>query len=59
MPLRRGRSKQVIGLNIAEAMRSYKSSGKIGNARPSTAQKARRMAAAMAYRTAGRSRKTS
>lgn len=49
MPLMQSKSKKALGENIAELVRSYKNTGKIGNAKPSSVDKARKMAIAAAY----------
>lgn len=59
MPLKPGRSKEVIQENIAELIRSYKRKGKIGKTRPRNLAHARRMAVAIAFqkaRESGRSK---
>lgn len=57
MPLLEGSSDKVIQRNIEELMSSYKRDGKIGNVRPRSEEHARRIATAIAYARAGRSRK--
>jgi len=57
MPLKRGRSRKVISQNIAELVSTFKETGKIGNTRPESITEAQRIAAAIAYKKAGRSRK--
>jgi hypothetical protein len=56
MPLKRGSSQATISANIEEMIDEYKHGGKIGNIRPTSMKKARQVAAAAAYRKAGRSR---
>ena len=58
MPLKRGNSDKVVSANIKELMDEYKhGDGKIGNNRPASATKARKMAVAIALKKAGKSRK--
>lgn len=57
MPLKSGKSKKVIGENIAEMTRKYKATGKIGTSKPKSMRAAQKQAAAIAYSKAGRSRK--
>ncbi len=49
MPLSRGSSKATISKNIAELIRSWKKTGKIGNSAPKNLADAQRMATAIAY----------
>ncbi|MEE9458250.1 MAG: hypothetical protein V3V84_00640 [Candidatus Bathyarchaeia archaeon] len=55
MPLKIGKSKKVIGDNIAEMLRSFERSGKIGNTTPKNKEEALRIAQAAAF---SKSRKT-
>lgn len=57
MPLSTGKSKSVIRKNIAELIRSWKKTGKIGTAHPKNLADAQRMAAAIAYDKARRKKK--
>ena len=57
MPIKSGRSKKVVGGNIAEMTRSYKETGRIGTSKPKSVAAAQRQAAAIAYAKAGKSRK--
>ena len=57
MPLKKGASQATIGNNIAECIRSYKSTGKIGNTTPRNLAHARKICAAAAYTTARKSSK--
>lgn len=57
MPLKSGRSKKVVGENIAEMTRKYKRTGKIGTSKPKSMKAAQAQAAAIAYSKAGRARK--
>ncbi|MDI3281610.1 MAG: hypothetical protein QJR13_09590 [Bacillota bacterium] len=57
MPLKPGRSDEVISRNIEELMHTYHETGKIGNIKPKNEKHAREIATAIAYREAGRSRK--
>lgn len=50
MPLSKGKSKSVFKGNVEELMHTYKSSGKIGNTTPKSAEHARKIAVAVAYR---------
>lgn len=50
MPLKQGRSDKVVSDNIAELLRSYKETGKIGNIKPTSKEHARKIAAAIAYK---------
>jgi hypothetical protein len=57
MPLKKGSSQATISANIAEMLDDVKhGDGKIGNYKPATLAKARKVAAAIAYRKAGKSR---
>jgi hypothetical protein len=58
MPLKKGRSKKVIGSNIAEMVRSFKKTGKIGTSKPKSVGKATKQAVAIAYSKAGKARKS-
>jgi hypothetical protein len=49
MPLKKGRGQSTISSNIAEMMRSWKRTGKIGNTTPKSSKHAQRIAAAAAY----------
>ncbi len=51
MPLKGGKSQ--VSQNIAEMMRSYKKTGKIGNTTPKNKAHAAKIAAAAAYKKAG------
>jgi hypothetical protein len=57
MPLKKGSSRKVIGENIGEMVRSYKKTGKLGTSAPKSIKQASKQAAAIAYGTAGKSRK--
>jgi hypothetical protein len=57
MPLKKGRSDKVVSENISELVSTYKNKGKIGNTTPRSLAHARRIAAAVAFSKAGRSRK--
>jgi len=49
MPLKEGGSQQVISQNIAECIRSWRRTGKIGDIRPKNAAHAQEICAAAAY----------
>lgn len=57
MPLLAGRSDRTIHANIRELLRAFERTGRIGRNRPATDAAARRMAVAIAFRKAGRSRR--
>jgi len=52
--LKPGRSKKTISKNIEELIAAYKAKGMIGNTKPKDLEKARSIAAAIAYKKAGR-----
>jgi hypothetical protein len=56
MPLKSGSSDKTIQKNIAELVKGYKKTGKIGTSKPSSSKKAREQAVAIAYSKAGRSK---
>lgn len=56
MPLEPGSSQGTISRNIGELRRTYKRKGKIGTTRPKSAKHAAKIAAAIAYDKAGKSR---
>lgn len=58
MPLEKGKSNKVVQGNIREMLRSYVSTGQIGNTKPTSMKQARSIAAAAAYSAAGRHRKS-
>jgi len=57
MPLKKGSSQKTISGNIGEMVSAFKKSGKIGTSRPKSKEAAVKQAAAIAYSTAGKSRK--
>ncbi len=57
VPLRSGRSDRVVHANIRELLRSFMRTGRIGRNRPATPEAACRMAVAIAFRKAGRTRR--
>lgn len=52
MPLKHGRSRDVIGDNIGEMVRSFTRTGKIGNTTPRSASHAQLIATAAAHQSA-------
>jgi hypothetical protein len=48
MPLSKGSSPKTISANIAELLRAYKKTGKIGNTRPKNLAHAQKIATAIA-----------
>lgn len=56
MPLKKGRSKKIIGANIGEVVRAFKKTGKIGTSKPTSLAKATKQAVAIAFGKAGKSR---
>jgi hypothetical protein len=57
MPLKKGSSQKVISSNIGEIVRSYKKKGSIGTSKPKSKAAAVKQAAAIAYESAGKSRR--
>lgn len=57
MPLKAGYGKDTISSNIAECIRSYKKSGKVGNTTPDSLAHAQKICTAAAYSTARKSAK--
>jgi len=57
MPLKKGSGKEVLSHNIGEMIKSYKKTGKIGNTTPKDMEHAQKIAAAAAYKNAGKSKK--
>lgn len=55
-PLKKGRSQATISKNIAECIRSYKKSGKVGNTHPKSLKHAMKICQAAAYTSARRSK---
>lgn len=53
-PLAKGHGKKTMSANIREMMEGYKSTGRIGNTTPRSAEHAMRIAVAAAYNKAGR-----
>lgn len=56
MPLQKGSSQKTISKNIAECIRSYKNSGKIGNTTPKNLKHAMSICSAAAYSSARKSK---
>lgn len=52
MPLKKGSGKKVISSNIGEMLSGFKKTGKIGNTKPGSKAKAKKIASAAAYRKA-------
>lgn len=58
MPLKKGKSKKTISKNIENLVEEYtKGDGKIGNYKPTSKKKAVKVAAAIAYKNADKSKK--
>lgn len=57
MPLKKGHSKSAISSNIAECIKSYKKTGKVGNTTPDSLKHAQKICTAAAYTTARKSAK--
>lgn len=58
MPLKKGKSQKTISNNIKELVDEYtKGDGKIGNYKPTSKKKAIKVASAIAYKNAGKSKK--
>lgn len=57
MPLKKGRSKQVVSSNIEELVHSWEDTGKIGTSKPKTKKQAVKQAVAISLRKAGKSKK--
>lgn len=55
MPLKKGSSQATIGSNIAECIKSYEETGKIGNTTPTSLAHARKICAAASYSSARKS----
>ena len=49
MPLKTGKSQKTISGNIAEMIRSWEKTGKIGNTKPKNKEEALKIAQAAAY----------
>lgn len=56
LPLKKGRSQATISSNIAECIRSYKSSGTIGNTTPKNLKHAMKICSGIAYKGARKSK---
>jgi hypothetical protein len=57
MPLKRGSSQKTISKNIGEIVRDYKKDGAIGTSKPRNKAAAVKQAVAIAYSTAGKTKK--
>lgn len=55
MPLKKGKSQKTISTNIAEIMRSWEKTGRIGNTKPKNKAEALKIAQAASYTSARRS----
>jgi hypothetical protein len=53
MPLAKGKGHKTISGNVAELIKAYRETGKIGNTTPKSLAHAKRIAVAIAYSTAG------
>lgn len=56
MPLKKGKSRQIIGSNIKEMVHDWEKDGTIGNSKPDTKKKAVKQATAIALKKAGKSK---
>jgi len=54
MPLKSGTSKEAVGKNVSELMKTYKKSGKIGTSKPKSKKAAQKQAVAIALSKAGK-----
>ena len=54
MPLKAGKSTDVIAKNVEEMMKAYKETGMIGKTRPANLTEAQKIATAAAYSKAGK-----
>ena len=59
MPLKKGKSKETISKNISELEHSYKKTGKLGNSKPESKEKAHKQAVAIAMSEAGKTKNES
>lgn len=57
MPLKPGKSDKVVSANISEMVGSYKKTGKLGDSKPASKEKAVKQATAIALSKAGRAKK--
>jgi hypothetical protein len=57
MPLRKGRSRKIVGANVRTLVHEYEDSGHIGASHPVSKKKAVKQAVAIALSKAGLSRK--
>jgi hypothetical protein len=57
MPLKKGSSQKTISKNIGEIVRDYKKDGAIGTSKPRNKSAAVKQAVAIAYSTAGKTKK--
>jgi hypothetical protein len=57
MPLKKGSSSKIVSSNIGEMVKSFKKTGKIGESSPKDIKQALRQATAIAYSSAGKTKK--
>ena len=57
MPLKKGSGSRVVSSNISEMIKSFKKTGKIGESKPKDIKAAIKQATAIAYDSAGKTKK--